>query len=40
VLGELANRGVPEPRAIGIGHTLPDYDPEAEHDELGAFFGS
>jgi predicted secreted protein len=40
VLGELANRGVPEPRAIGIRHTLPDYDPEAEHDELGAFFGS
>jgi predicted secreted protein len=40
LLAELADRGVPEPRVIGIRHTLPDYDPVTERDELGGFFGS
>ena len=40
LLAELSARGVPEPRAIGIRHTLPDYDPAAERDELRAFLGS
>ena len=38
LLGELVNRGVPEPRAIGIAHTLPDFDSEREREELEAFF--
>jgi predicted secreted protein len=37
LLAELADRGVPAPRAIGISHVLPDHDPEAERAELAAF---
>jgi predicted secreted protein len=40
LLSELAARGVPEPRAIGVTHVLPDHDPEAERQELRAFLGS
>jgi predicted secreted protein len=40
LLAELAVRGVPEPRATGVRHTLPDYDPEEERQELAAFFGN
>src|SRR5437588_1007398 len=40
LLAELSRRGVPAPRATGVRHTLPDYEPEAERRELGAFFGS
>ena len=39
LLAELAERGLPTPRAIGITHTLPDHDPEAERAELAAFLG-
>lgn len=39
LLEELRARGVREPRAIGISHTLPGYDPDAERDELAAFLG-
>jgi predicted secreted protein len=40
LLAELKSRGIPEPRATGIRHTLPDYDPEAEQAELESFLGS
>jgi predicted secreted protein len=33
---ELAERGRPLPRAIGISHQLPDFDPEVERAELEA----
>jgi predicted secreted protein len=39
LLAELAERGLPEPRAIGITHTLPDHDPAQEAAELSAFLG-
>lgn len=34
LLAELAARGRPAVRAIGIGHQLPDFDPEVERAEL------
>lgn len=37
LLAELRARGVAEPRATGISHTLPDYDPALEREELAAF---
>jgi predicted secreted protein len=37
LLAELAARGIPEPRAIGISHTLPDHDPAAETADVAAF---
>jgi predicted secreted protein len=37
LLAELADRGVPAPRATGITHVLPDHDPAAERSELAAF---
>jgi predicted secreted protein len=37
ILATLRERGVPEPRATGIRHTLPDYDPAAEREQLAAF---
>ncbi len=37
LLAALAERGVPEPRATGITHVLPDHQPEAERSELAAF---
>jgi predicted secreted protein len=40
LLSELAARGVPEPRTIGVTRVLPDYDPEAERQEIRAFLGS
>jgi predicted secreted protein len=40
LLAELRARGVSEPRATGIRHTLPDFDPVAERDELAAFLRS
>jgi hypothetical protein len=40
LLAELARRGIREPRATGIRHTLPDYDPESERAELERFFAS
>jgi predicted secreted protein len=40
LLSELAVRGVPEPRATGVRHALPDYDPESERQEFRAFFGT
>jgi predicted secreted protein len=39
LLAELAERGLPAPRAIGITHTLPDHDPRQEAAELSAFLG-
>jgi predicted secreted protein len=39
LLAELADRGVSEPRATGVRRALPDYDPEAERQELAEFFG-
>ena len=40
LLAELAERGAKAPRVIGIRHTLPDYDRDAERAELRAFFES
>jgi predicted secreted protein len=40
LLAELRARGVAEPRATGIRHTLPDYDPVAEREQLAAFLRS
>jgi predicted secreted protein len=37
LLAELAHRGVPEPRAIGVRHTLPDFDADRERQELEGF---
>jgi predicted secreted protein len=37
LLAELAERGLPQPRATGITHTLPDHDPRTETAELTAF---
>ena len=39
LLAELAERGLPQPRAIGITHTLPDHDSAVETAELSAFLG-
>jgi predicted secreted protein len=38
LLAELADRGVPTPRAIGITQVLPDHSPEAARAELDSFF--
>jgi predicted secreted protein len=35
LLAELAERGIPAPRAIGVTEALPDHDPDAERRELG-----
>jgi predicted secreted protein len=40
LLAELARRGIQEPRATGVQHTLPKYDPEAERAELERFLAS
>jgi predicted secreted protein len=40
LLAELRARGIAEPRATGIRHALPDYDPDAEREELAAFLRS
>jgi predicted secreted protein len=40
LLTELRARGAQAPRAIGIRHTLPDYDPDVEREELGSFLES
>lgn len=37
LLDELRERGVATPRAIGIGHQLPDHDPDSEREELDVF---
>jgi predicted secreted protein len=37
LLAELAERGLPAPRAIGITHTLPDHEPDAARTELSGF---
>jgi predicted secreted protein len=34
LLGAVADRGVPEPRAIGVTEALPDHQPEGERAEL------
>jgi hypothetical protein len=33
---ELAERGLPEPRATGIRHWFVDYDPDEELQRIGA----
>ena len=33
---ELADRGITAPRAMGISHQLPDFDPAAERAQLAA----
>ena len=35
IAAELAERGVPTPRAMGISHQLPDHDPAGERAALG-----
>jgi hypothetical protein len=40
LLSELARRGIQAPRATGVQHTLPNYDPEAERAELERFLAS
>jgi predicted secreted protein len=37
LLAELARRGIPAPRAIGITHVLPGHDPVTERAELAQF---
>jgi predicted secreted protein len=36
LVAELAARGIPAPRAIGISHQLPDHDPAADRAALSA----
>jgi len=38
LMAELAKRGLPTPRAIGITQVLPDHSPEAARAGLKAFF--
>jgi predicted secreted protein len=37
---ELAERGLPMPRAMGISHHLPDHDPAAERAALAELLGA
>jgi predicted secreted protein len=39
LLAELAERGVPEPRATGVTHVLPDHDPDAERADFASLLG-
>jgi len=36
---ELAERGLPEPRATGVRHWFVDYDPDEELERIGALLG-
>jgi predicted secreted protein len=37
---EMTDRGIPQPRVIGITHQLPDHDKHSEKGRLEAFFNS